>query len=216
MISLQKRFLFIHVPKTGGNSLQNILKIYSEDDIVILGKHQDGVERFEVMNKRYSVAKHSTISHYRSVIDKRTFKGLFKFATIRNPWDRMISFYFSPHRRKTEWDRDAFMKLISATPPLRHYISCPSLKKRILLMMQIPCTVEALTRDIDFLIRFEELESDFSEVCKKLDIPAKKLPHRNASKRAHYSEYYDNELIDAVSERFSEEIEFGQYRFERA
>lgn len=80
----------------------------------------------------------------------------------------------------------------------------------------MPYTVEAVSRDIDFLIRFEELESDFSEVCRKLDIPAKRLPHRNASKRAHYSEYYDNELIDAVAERFSEEIELGQYRFERA
>lgn len=215
MISLQKRFLFIHVPKTGGNSLQNILKAYSEDDIIILGKHQDGVERFEVMNKRYSVTKHSTLSHYRSALDKKTFKGLFKFATIRNPWDRMISFYFSPHRGITKWNRDAFMRLISSTPPLRHYISCPTLKKRIFRMVQMPYTAEAATEDIDFLIRFEELESDFSELCKKLGIPAKRIPHRNASKRAHYSEYYDNELIDAVAERFSEEIELGQYRFER-
>jgi hypothetical protein len=216
MISLQKNFLFIHVPKTGGNSLQNILKEYSEDDIVILGNHQDGLERFEVTNKLYSVTKHSTLSHYRSVIDKKTFKGLFKFAAIRNPWERMVSSYFSPHRGIMEWDRYAFMRLISATPTLRHYIFCSTFKERIFLKTRMPRIGEAVTRDIDFLLRFEKLESDFSELCRKLNIPGRKFPHINVSNRAHYSEYYDNELIDAVAERFSEEIELGQYRFERA
>ena len=41
MISIKKNFLFIHVPKTGGNSMQNILRDYSEDQIVALAKHQD-------------------------------------------------------------------------------------------------------------------------------------------------------------------------------
>ena len=63
MISTQKKFLFIHVPKTGGNSIQNILHEYSEDEIVASAKHQDGVERFEVRNSKYNIRKHSTLSH---------------------------------------------------------------------------------------------------------------------------------------------------------
>jgi len=34
MISIKHNFIFIHVPKTAGNSFQNILKNYSEDKIV--------------------------------------------------------------------------------------------------------------------------------------------------------------------------------------
>ena len=39
--------LFLHIPKTAGNSIQNILRDYSEDEIVARGG-QDGLERFEV------------------------------------------------------------------------------------------------------------------------------------------------------------------------
>ena len=122
MISIQKKFLFIHVPKTRGNSIQNILKDYSEDKIVVLAKDQDGVERFEVRNKKYNITKHSTLSHYKSVLDTKTYRTLFKFAVIRNPWDRMVSFYFSPHRGVTEWNGNDFLCLVNRMPTLRHYI----------------------------------------------------------------------------------------------
>jgi len=48
MISLKYGFIFIHIPKTAGNSIQNVLKLYSEDKIVCTAPYQDGVERFEL------------------------------------------------------------------------------------------------------------------------------------------------------------------------
>ncbi|MBB5352646.1 hypothetical protein HNR46_002894 [Haloferula luteola] len=215
MISLKHQFLFIHVPKTGGNSIQNILKDYSEDDIVIMGEHQDGVERFEVRNANYQITKHATLAEYREVLDRATFEKLFKFATLRNPWDMMISFYFSPHRKVSAWDRDDFLSLLAETPTLRHYVHCPKVGEKLLGKMGLGAK-GSLTQDIDFLIRFESIDEDFGKVCDRLEIPRVVLPKRNASSRAHYSSYYDEELVAKVADRFAEEIEWGGYQFERA
>lgn len=218
MISIQKKFLFIHVPKTGGNSIQNILWDYSEDDIVTRAKHQDGVERFDVRNKKYNTRKHSTLSHYKSVLDANTYRSLFKFVTIRNPWDMMVSYYFSPHRGTIEWDRNDFVSFVNNMSTLRHYICEKSLLEQSLTKLGIYRTIgnRLIDSDVDFLIRFEHLSDDFSLVCEKLDIPHSPLPIRNKSDRAHYSKYYDDELCEIVRQKFIEEITFGNYSFENA
>jgi hypothetical protein len=204
MISIQKRFLFIHVPKTGGNSIQNILKDYSEDKIVTIDPHQDGVERFEVRNHKYFTTKHSTLSYYQSVIEADLYRSLLKFATLRNPWEMMISFYFSPHRKTEKWNRNEFCDLVRDVPTLRYY-TCQNAPENPL---------QNLDSDIDYLMRFEQLQNDFDRVCKQLGLPHCPLPRRNRSSHAHYSTYYDDDLKDIVRSKFAEEIEFGNYRFE--
>lgn len=219
MISIQKKFLFIHVHKTGGNSIQNILKNYSEDEIVP-GEHGDGVERFNVRNYKYNTNKHSTLSRYKSVLDTKTYRTLFKFAVARNPWDRMVSFYFSPHRGITEWNRNDFLELINRERTLRHYICEKSFLERSLGKLGIHTRIinrnKTLVDDIDFLIRFENMDNDFKLVCEKLGIPYSPLPKRNSSNRKHYSNYYDDELKEAVCQKFIEEITFCNYEFENA
>lgn len=217
MISSKKKFLFIHVPKTGGNSLQNILRNYSEDKIMIYGEHQDGIERFEVRNDKYDVTKHSSLQHYKDILDPNFYEKLFKFATIRNPYDRMISWYFSPHRGVTEWVREDFIKLVEEVPTVREYIglstSLSQQKTFNFLCFSFTFNQPKLDQDIDFLIRFEFLEKDFRKVCEMIDIPYEPLPIRNKSERKPYTTYFDQELKEIVEEKFAEEIEFGDYEF---
>ncbi len=216
MISDQKRFLFIHIPKTAGNSIQNILRDYSEDNIIVNYEHQDGIERFGVNNKKYRLSKHSFLSQCKTNIDSTVYNSLFKFATIRNPWDRMVSLYFSPAQGRTEWNRPEFLELIQNAVALRYFI-----RENLILNndqdesdpKQIIDNLP-LDHDIDFLIRFERLNEDFEQVCEKLDIPHKPLPIRNISGHTHYSEYYDEDLKELVSQRFKDEIAFGDYHFE--
>jgi len=204
MISLAKHFLFVHVPKTGGNSIQEVLKQHSEDRIVADAPHQDGVERFEVANDRYAVHKHSTLAEYRAVIEPATFQSLYTFSVIRNPWDWMISFYFSPHRGPTDWNREAFVRIVEEAGVLRRSIRLD------------PAAGGALDADLDFLMRFERLEEDFKVVCAEVGIPYEPLARRNRSERGHYSVYYDAGLKDLVARKFAEEIAFGAYEFASA
>lgn len=200
MISFQKRFLFVHIPKTAGNSIQSVFRHYSEDEIVTLRRHQDGIERFELRNPNYKIKKHSTLAEYRAALGEKQFGALYKFTCVRNPWDRLVSYYFTPSREATGWDRKTFERLISKTPSVADYLRLGE--------------GEGDSFDnVDRIIRFESLADDFRSVCEELDIPATLLPHYNRSRREHYSRYYDGELRALVSERFALEIEHFGYTF---
>ncbi len=203
MISIEKRFLFVHVPKTGGNSIQSILRKYSEDQIVCATPHQDGIERFAVRNDRFNTEKHSTLTHYKNVLGAEVYHSLFRFSVIRNPWDMMISHYFSPHRGVCVWDRSKFIALVGSTPPIRHYI-CDNTKSG---------GTHDLTADIQYLMKFEDLENEFRRVCEMIGVPFHPLPVRNRSDRKHYTQYYDEALIQLVHEKFQEEILLMGYHF---
>ena len=67
---------------------------------------------------------------------------------------------------------------------------------------------------VDYVMRFETLQSDFDAVCRRIGIPAQMLPRRNKSYHRPYREYYDAELIDLVSASQSADIEHFGYRFD--
>lgn len=212
MISINKKFLFVHIPKTGGNSLQNILHKYSEDELIISADHHDGKERFELSNNKYDIHKHSSINNYKEELEKKVFDSLFKFATIRNPWDLMISYYFSPHRKVQEWNREEFVEILKSVKTFTDYTTIK--KKDNNSIKTILSKLFYKKKSIlDFIIRFEYLNEDFSKLCELIDIPFEELPVRNKSKRKHYSFYYDSELIEMVRGKFSYEIKLGQYEF---
>ncbi len=201
MISFQKRFLFVHIPKTAGNSIQSTLRDYSEDELVALRDEQDGIERFGLRNAKYKIKKHSTLAEYRAAIGETEFDKLYKFTCVRNPWDRMVSYYFTPTQNSTDWDRKKFKKAILKLLPVADYLR---LEGR-----------EDPFANVDYIMRFENLADDFRLVCAALSVSAATLPKYNRSNREHYSKYYDDELRELVRARFAADIERFGYTFEQ-
>jgi Sulfotransferase family len=202
MISFQKRFLFVHIPKTAGNSIQSVLRDYSEDELVALRGEQDGIERFGLRNPRYGVKKHSTLAEYRMALGEAEFGKLYKFTCVRNPWDRMVSYYFTPTQKPEVWDRKKFRKIISNAMSVADYLRLDQDK-------------EDPFANVNYIMRFENLVDDFRTVCAALDISPTILPQYNRSNREHYSKYYDAELGELVHEHFAAEIERFGYTFEQ-
>ena len=200
MISFQKRFLFVHIPKTAGNSIQTILRDYSEDEIVALRAGQDGIERFGLRNPNYKIKKHSTLAEYRATLGEARFRGLYKFTCVRNPWDRMVSFYFGTKQFVETCDRKEFRKLILKALSVADYLRLDEGKDPF--------------GNVDYILRFENLADDFQSVCATLGIPATPLPKYNRSNREHYSKYYDNDLRELIRKRFTSEIDRFGYAFE--
>lgn len=199
MLSVSHNFLFIHIPKTAGNSLQSILLNYSDDKKVV-NDGQDGKNRFGITSEEYRTVKHSSLQNYQNKLPQKIFNQLFKFTCIRNPWDRLISFYYSPHRGVTEWCREDFIQFVKTTPSMLDYL-------------EIETGLSEKQINIDFFIRFESLENDFAEVCKILNIPFTELPVLNKSNRNNYMDYYDKELIKLVYDIFHKEIDLFNYSY---
>src|SRR5438552_7937530 len=201
MISFQIRFLFIHIPKTAGNSIQSVLRDYSEDELVPLRREQDGVERFGLRNPNYKIKKHSTLAEYQAALGEAHFGDLYKFTCVRNPWDRMVSYYFTPTQSPENWVRKKFRRIISEAVSVADYL-------------RLDRDEEDPFANVDYIMRFENLAKDFRTVCGTLNISPATLPRYNRSTREHYSKYYDDELRKLVRKRFAREIERFGYAFE--
>jgi hypothetical protein len=204
MLSISHSFLFIHIPKTGGNSIQRILAPYSEDRILTLDE-QDGTERFDVEG-RFTWHKHATLSDYFHRVPPGLFLELFKFCVVRNPWSRAISFYFSPRRWLAQgidpyWSRSEFLELLGRLPPMVDYLS-----------------IDGQIRAMDAVVRYERLAEQLPRVLAQvgIDFDPTQLPHVNRSAAGDYRSYFegDPDLVDRVAERYRGDIETFDYQFE--
>ena len=202
MISFQKRFLFVHIPKTAGNSIQSVLRDYSEDELVALRGEQDGIERFGLRNPKYRIKKHSTLAEYLAALGEARFAELYRFACVRNPWDRMVSYYFTPTQSAVAWDQKKFRNVIVKALPVEDYL-------------RLNEGDDDPFENVNYIMRFENLVDDFRTVCQVLGISPTTLPQYNRSNREHYSRYYDDELRELVRARFAAEVERFGYTFEQ-
>lgn len=141
------------------------------------------------------------------MLPELTYNSLTKFTVVRNPWDRMVSSYFSPHEGRENYDKREFKQVIMESQPMQYYLNSFPNWYRFLPLNPLK------NSEIDYFIRFENLESDFHELSKFFGIEGLKLDKLNKSKRTNYQYYYDSSLKEMVYKKFKKEIEFFEYLF---
>lgn len=215
MVSDSKKFIFIHVPKTGGNSLQEALIEYSEDKISSDKNNQDGIERFGLKSSHSTkLKKHSILRDYKSHLKTKLYNEYFKFSVVRNPYERAISLYFSPIFQRTEFNEKEFRKMLRSCHPLAYYVNEISLFEKLISKFGLfRGNKYNLKSQVDFILRFENLEADLFHLKNHLNVDLNILKHRNKSIRKKYQDYYTPATRDLVYRKFKNEIEEFDYQF---
>ena len=201
MISHKHKFIFIHIPKCGGTSIESLFggSVCGWDGDNNLWKQHCSLNQIK--------------SIYKIDIDK-----YYKFTFVRNPWDRAVSDYKWWIRRKSPFRRllnNSTLKDYLLGRNGYEYIN--HLNNRTgrgdHFYEQSSFIFVKNINKMDFIGRFENLQEDFNVVCDKIGIPQQQLPHKNKTKHKHYTEYYDDETKQMVAEKYAKDIEYFGYEF---
>jgi len=138
---------------------------------------------------------------------------LFKFAFVRNTWDRLVSLYeFQRSRKFRQSDRHWTCKFLKNFPIFIEHLVFDSKSNWPDHNHQ---QLARLKRPVNFIGCYERLADDWKRVCLLAEMPHVPLERHNyTQERKHYSEYYDKRLRALVQEHYTEEIERFHFRYE--
>lgn len=181
--------IFISIPKTGTNSIRDSLG----------------------MKVQFN---HLSALRVKQEIGEEKWGQSFKFSFVRNPFDKLVSWYFY-HRDNLKMEfyyEYTFKQWVLAKCPVHRGIAWGN------------CTLTALGTHnylldlndnlmVDFLGKIESIEKDFDMLLQKFSYDQCKLVHVNKSNHKNYREYYDSESREEVEKLFKKDLVVFEYQF---
>ena len=234
MICHHTKCIFVHIPKNAGQSVEhvflNLLGLTWETRAPLLLRYND---RPELGPPRLAHLKAEEYVRCKYV-PQEMYDAYFKFTFVRNPWSRMVSIY----KYSRYFERQEFKRFLTGVFKNKFWH-----EKRWFMG---PQTDFIYSNDdtllVDFVGRFEQLQSDFNQVCDRIGLPPTEVPHvnlsentkpqpslvpkklakylmyaamkRNVPKFKRYHDYYDQESKELVAELYKRDIDLLGYEFE--
>ncbi len=155
-------------------------------------------------------------SYKKRSIPPEKIKEYFSFTIVRNPYDRVVSFYEDKMRKPCEPGVVTTDFRLHEDMPFKDFVKILSKRKDKNLDRHFRSQSYFLeNRKIDFIARFENLKEDYKKIMKKARVKnPPELPHKRKSKRKKdYRDYYDEETKKLVQERYKRDLELFDYKF---
>ena len=210
-VSRQGQHAFVHIPKTGGTSIEAALGLLHD------WREENRGAMFGLIQSP-DLKEHGFVSHFLQHLTVRELALLipdihsfFVFSFVRNPWQRFVSTYANtdPHLCRQAEKQGIQLTGIS----FKEFVYRCKEIEHVHLLEQYKFIMDSQEKvQVDFIGHFESLEEDFQRVCQRLGV-VKTLPHLNQSAHRSYRRYYDEETRAIIAERYRADIELFGYTF---
>jgi chondroitin 4-sulfotransferase 11 len=198
IINKKYGFLFVHIQKTGGISVTECLNKLPETEFIL---HQ-----------------HSMYNSHKS-----EYSEYFKFCFVRNPWDRLVSWW---NMMKNKGIHNDFSKYLLEAKNFSEFLEKTEIINETLdgsiKDLVYPKSISFNQLDyisdsegkvlVDFIGRFENINEDFLKISEKIGFDLK-LSHLNKFDHPDYRKYYGDKDIEKVYCMYKRDIDFFGYKF---
>lgn len=210
MISHQHRCIFIHVPKTGGSSVEKLIWTPAQrtPEFLCRGFVSEFHNKYQTGGLQHLLAR-----QVRREVGAAVFDNYLRFSLVRNPWDKAVSQYAYMAQRP---DLRRFVGMPEACE-FKRYLELIEHRRHVQWEPQLNFLVDEQGQWlVDHIGRYEEFDRCVPQLLRLLGITAGELPRVNPSQRRPYPTYYDDEARDMVAERYADDIRAFGYRFDAA
>lgn len=232
IISHSRKFVFIHIHKTAGESISEALVPFLARGDVLLGTTLKGEIANAWYDRRHGLQKHSGVRRVQRYLGD-AWDDYLKFSFVRDPYDRLRSLYFYFERmlaaRRTRSLKNALLLLPGTdfrdplkwpgmTPFLESddfsgFLRHPGFSRDLMgarpQSFQLSGADDALA--VDFVGKFETLGEDFAVLADRLGLDGARLGHRNASRNRAASETASADPAEAADRALVAELYARDY-----
>jgi len=199
----EQKIIFVHIPKTAGNS---ITKALSEVDNVPNKKRK----------KSPKIAKHAKAFEVRYLLGEDIWEDYFTFSFVRNPWDLMVSSY--------KWWRQKAANRVKRYANVARKIQSMDFQEfvnskygKYMINERYGNFFDWLSNGeeimVDFVGKVENINEDWAKICEINNLDHIEMPHENKTDRVSYRDYYNDETRQMVAKRFQKSIKYFDYSF---
>jgi hypothetical protein len=206
IISYEREFVFIHVHKTGGDSIAAALgPLLGRGDVTLKSDFQQWMQKVGTGPSRHAssaLRKHSTALAVRDYLSAEQWDRFFTFTFVRHPISRAVSlytfakmkfeerqrvaprnlWYVTPMGRRTDPRRWPSVQAYRETGSFSEFLRHPLVDAAPAMRPQWHWVCDTSQRNlVDFVGRFEDLVGDFGVIQDRIGGPRNQLPWRNSS-----------------------------------